>query len=150
MRDEKVARIAEAGHMVLSAFAKRMGTSGKGRGKMAPMPMVCYHVLGMLVKSGPMPTADIGKRIGASKPNTTFIIDRIVEKGLAKRRPDEKDRRVVKVAVTEKGRRSLKSCKRRLLRNARERLSTLSDCDLESLCSAIETIKTMLSKLEIS
>lgn len=48
---------------------------------------------------------ELSRLLLVTSGNLTGIVDRLEEQGLVERRPDEKDRRVIRVALTEKGRR---------------------------------------------
>lgn len=47
--------------------------------------------------------SEISMRMQVSNPTTTQCVNKLVEKGYVKRNIDEKDRRVVRIALTEKG-----------------------------------------------
>lgn len=65
------------------------------------------HVLFVLVSKGSMPMGRLADDIGGSLPNVTGIIERMVEHGLVERTRSDDDRRVVEVAVTVAGRRTV-------------------------------------------
>ena len=97
--------------------------------------------------SGNLRTSEIGRRLGISNPNMTPLIDRLIEKGYAERLSDSKDRRVIKIAISEKGRRFVAN-KRRLVRNEiKKNLSTLSIQEVLTLSTAIETFKQVIARV---
>jgi DNA-binding MarR family transcriptional regulator len=65
------------------------------------------HVLFLLVSEGPLPMGRLAEQLDVSLPNVTGIIERMVEHGLVERSRPEDDRRVVEVAATEAGRRTV-------------------------------------------
>ena len=71
---------------------------------MTPINMEMRAIF-MLSNSAIMPTSEIGRRLGISKPNVTPLLDKLVEKGYVDRVPDARDRRIVNIVVTEKGKR---------------------------------------------
>jgi DNA-binding MarR family transcriptional regulator len=62
------------------------------------------HVLFLLECEGTQAMGHLAEQMGASLPNLTGIIDRMVERGLVERLRDEDDRRVVMVGATPAGR----------------------------------------------
>ncbi len=66
-----------------------------------------YQVLRILNVAGPegIPLSIIAERSPAGDPDVTRLIDRLEERGLAKRERDSSDRRVVTARITSDGRR---------------------------------------------
>jgi DNA-binding MarR family transcriptional regulator len=64
-----------------------------------------YNVLRILRGSRPGKLAcrDLGDRMIALDPDITRLLDRLGKRGLVKRSPGVRDRRVVEVAITDKG-----------------------------------------------
>ena len=53
--------------------------------------------------AGPMGPADLARRLGLTTAAATGLVDRLVERGHAVRRPDDHDRRRVGVSLTDSG-----------------------------------------------
>jgi DNA-binding MarR family transcriptional regulator len=104
-------------------------------------------LLFILDKVGRSPMSELGKFLLVSKPNITFLVDRLVEDGLVKRVPDESDRRVIYVHLTDKGKQSVQSKKEQALAMIAEKLSTLDDLDLNDLSKSLDKVIAVLSKL---
>jgi DNA-binding MarR family transcriptional regulator len=64
-----------------------------------------YNVLRILRGAGEfgLPTLEIASRTLYRSPNITRLIDRLIAKKLARRRPSKEDRRIVLVSVTSQG-----------------------------------------------
>jgi len=60
-------------------------------------------VLRCLVVSGPMSSAELGRRLHVTPSNITGVIDRLEKKELVKRTPKQRDRRVCLITLTDKG-----------------------------------------------
>jgi DNA-binding MarR family transcriptional regulator len=104
----------------------------------------------MLTHSGMMQPSEIGIRMGISKPNVTSLIDKLIGHGYVQRSHDEKDRRVIHIAVTAKGRKFVAS-RLKLVRNGiKKNLSGLSEDDVDSLYFALDTFKRIISKMDQS
>jgi MarR family 2-MHQ and catechol resistance regulon transcriptional repressor len=67
-------------------------------------------VLAVLNEAGPNGVAlsDLGNDLNVTKGNVTGLIDRMERDGLAKRKDDPKDRRVIRAVITPGGRKALK------------------------------------------
>jgi len=57
---------------------------------------------------GGLPLSELGKNLDVTKGNITGLIDRMERDGLAKRKDDAKDRRVIRAVITSKGKTILK------------------------------------------
>ena len=90
----------------------------------------------------------IGKRLAIAKQNMTTLVDKLMNDGLVERRNDTHDRRVINIVITETGVEFLQESLATLKEIIKENLSELSSEDIESLDSAFQTIKGVVSKLE--
>ena len=62
-----------------------------------------FYVLATIGYAGGMPFSNIGEKMMVTVSNLTGIVDRLEEKGLVVRERDSRDRRVVRVMLTDKG-----------------------------------------------
>jgi len=62
-----------------------------------------FYVLATIGYAGSLPFGEIGAKMMVTVSNLTGIVDRLEQKKLVLRKRDETDRRVVHVALTEKG-----------------------------------------------
>jgi DNA-binding MarR family transcriptional regulator len=104
-------------------------------------------VLFILNKVGKSPMSELGKCLLVSKPNITFLVDHLVEDGLVKRVPDESDRRVIYIHLTEKGKQFVQRKKEQALAMITDKLSTLGDLDLDDLSKSLDKVIAVLTKL---
>lgn len=63
-------------------------------------------VLRVLLEHDGLKASEVAARGGSSPGTLTAVVNSLVREGYAERRPDEKDRRVVRLHVTEKGRKA--------------------------------------------
>jgi DNA-binding MarR family transcriptional regulator len=112
-------------------------------------PHLKYAVLGILKNRGPLPMSEIGSILGVSKPNMTVIIDKIIEEKDVKRGYDDKDRRIIRIEITKKGKDALADAKELMKSELKKRLSILDDKELDELSSSLKNIKDILSKLSL-
>jgi DNA-binding MarR family transcriptional regulator len=106
-----------------------------------------FKVMGILRRRGPLPMSRIGVWLGISKPNMTAIIDKLIAEGRVERRHDPSDRRIVEVSLTAEGKRYMDECWKQARESARTRLSALSEEERNTLYTALEDVRTTLSKL---
>jgi len=69
-----------------------------------------WAVLDILYEAGPggIPLSELGKQLDVTKGNITGLIDRMERDGLAKRKDDPRDRRVIRANITAKGKKVLR------------------------------------------
>ena len=60
-------------------------------------------VLLYLVKNGEVKMSSLAEALGVSKPSATGTVDRLIAQGFVNRRHDEKDRRIVWIALSSRG-----------------------------------------------
>jgi DNA-binding MarR family transcriptional regulator len=94
-----------------------------------------YHVLRILDDAGAAgtPLTAIGERSPAGDPDVTRLVDRLEQRGLARRTRDDIDRRVVTARITSEGRRLLASLEEPVAALHARQLGPLGDRGLETL-----------------
>ena len=120
-------------------------THGKTRKNPINMQL---RMLIMLTHAGMMQPSDIGIRMGISKPNVSALIDKLIVLGYVERRPDERDRRVIHIALTARGRKFLANRLQVVRKGIKYNLSVLDSADLDSLYGALDTFKMIISKMD--
>ena len=106
-----------------------------------------FKVMGILLFYGPMQMSDISKKICASKPNTTAVINNLIKDKLVKRVYDKKDRRTIHIELTGKGRQSLTKSRDETMKTIKTNISKLSKDDFDRLYRSLEDMTTILSKI---
>lgn len=97
----------------------------------------CLHAISRLETPS---MSDLSRELGLPPSSVTGLVDRLVATGKVRRQSDPGDRRVVRVALTEKGRRD-RDRHRRLRRKRLGRLlAALDDEELRSLHAALELL----------
>jgi DNA-binding MarR family transcriptional regulator len=143
MDTEKLNKIVDDLHLFFPLFRKKLFKHKKML-KQKKMPRSHYHVLGILKKRGELPMSEIGRLAYIHKSNMTSLTDKLVGEGLAERLRDKNDRRVVKIAITDKGKELLRDWRKQSNNEIKMNLSTLSDEDLEIFYESVENIKNIL------
>lgn len=105
-----------------------------------------YNVLRILRGAGEegLPTLEIAERMLARSPNVTRLLDKMVESGLAERKPMPGDRRVVRVAGTAKGR-SVTSELDEATAGVLAKLSSMEPAQLRTLVTLLDAVRERLA-----
>ena len=146
MEDERLDKMVDNLYLFFPLFRKKL-FKHKKRSHQGKMPHSYYHVLKILDKHGNLPMSKIGRNVHISKSNMTSLIDKLVENGLAERLPDQNDRRVINISITDKGKDVLKDWRKNSNNEIKKSLSVLSEEDLEKFYVSVENIKDILHKL---
>jgi Transcriptional regulators len=101
-------------------------------------------VLGSLKRHGTLSMSEIGKCMAIPKPHVTVVVDKLIEEGFVERQNDPKDRRVINIALTEKGSKNFEEIKRNSSESLKEKLTLLDEQELEELLTASQKVKEIL------
>jgi DNA-binding MarR family transcriptional regulator len=143
-QDERVSTMADDMILTVPALYKWFLRSD-GTGINTSLPI--YNVLKFVKREGPIPMSVIAQALYYSKQNLTHIVDQLVKDGYVERIPEPSDRRVMKIAITDRGRTFIDENKELLKNRMVKDLSHLSEEDLEHLSEAFKEIKEALPKI---
>ncbi len=109
-----------------------------------------HHLFCLLIlqKNGQTNMSALAERLGVSGQQCTRIVGELVGGGLAERSADEKNRRIVCVSVTDKGKELLSQLYRHACEHIGKQLAALSDEDADELIAHLSGIIKILDKLE--
>lgn len=107
-----------------------------------------YNVLRILKGSEPkgLPTLEIGRRMITRASNVTRIIDRLEAKGLAIRKRDSRDRRVVQIRISAAGQKMLNEMRTRVMESTKIGMCGLNDSEARRLTALLEKIREGLAR----
>ncbi len=117
--------------------------------EMADGTVLCYPKVGVLLvlwRYGPLPLSTVAQRLSYSKQNLTTLTDQLEAAGLVKRVPDDQDRRVTNLEITEAGSTYLMEGKARMKQTLIEELEQLDEADIEALHASFETVRAIFIK----
>jgi DNA-binding MarR family transcriptional regulator len=103
-----------------------------------------YWLLRSLNKGKGTRLTDLGDKLLLSNSAITRIVDRLENRGLAKRLADPRDRRAQRVVLTDDGDDLISSINVRHLRSLDDRFSNLSNEENTQLVSILRKLKTCL------
>ena len=116
--------------------------------KCSPLPPSHVKVIFYLLNNGSSSVSDIASNLGISKPNMTPIIDKLLRDDLVHRTEDPKDRRIVRIALTQKALDISTEHKKILKELLFSKLSTLSNDDLKQMENLISQLNNIIIKLD--
>lgn len=105
------------------------------------------RVLLLLYTLNATSTTQIGKLLEISKPNVTPLIDKLIALGFVQRKPDQADRRVIKISITDAGRRYIDEMYDAMYENAQTVFGALSEDEINSLNEHLRAANDILTKL---
>ena len=100
--------------------------------------------LATIARLGPMTLGDLAAAERVQPPTITAAVSKLESQGLAVRRPDERDRRIVQVDVTSAGRKLLARNRSRKTAYLAKRLDALSPRERETLSEATAILDRLL------
>jgi DNA-binding MarR family transcriptional regulator len=103
-----------------------------------------YSTLIILKERGKLPLSEIGESICIKRQNMTNIADALVEKGLVIRVPSSKDRRVIKLSITDKGEECLKHWQKDKIRMINKVLECFNDEEIEKFSLHLKKLNNTL------
>ncbi|HEY93798.1 MAG TPA: MarR family transcriptional regulator [Dehalococcoidia bacterium] len=95
-----------------------------------------------------MTVTELARMTSMSKSQMTAAIDKLVKLDVLERHPDEKDRRVINIVLTEHGRILLREVRRKIKQNIKQILSSLTPDELAEMSAALKTLKEIGAKLQ--
>ncbi len=108
-----------------------------------------YNILRILRGEGmPLPILEIASRTITVVPGITGLIDRLEQAGFVNRLRCEKDRRVIYVALTDHGTKTLAVLDEPLVALRRKLLGHLSQAELKELIRLLEKVREPLAEAD--
>jgi DNA-binding MarR family transcriptional regulator len=93
-----------------------------------------------------MTMTQLSNNLSVSMPTMTAMVDRLVNSKMVERERDDMDRRVVRVKLTDAGKKILKKLIRIRRREMEKILMNLSEEEMESYLTSIEIVAKLLAK----
>jgi len=107
-----------------------------------------FAIMMMLSEVGKLPISAIGKRLLIPKPQMTNLVDRLIKLGIVDRLPDLRDRRIINIALTNKGIEVLGELRKAIESNVRDKLTYLRNEELEELAVSLAKLRAIGAKLD--
>ncbi|MHA6534189.1 MarR family winged helix-turn-helix transcriptional regulator [Paenibacillus sp. BAC0078] len=114
-------------------------------------PLYTYQdfvTLHILEEFGRAPISAVGKILMISKSRMTVLVDKLLEAQLIERVPDQEDRRIINIALTDKGKELAVNNKQNLKIGISKRFAILSDEESEQFIHSLMIVQQLMSKTE--
>lgn len=98
-QDALVDAVLSASRVLVAVAARSLGDAGE------EVTLAQYRTLVVLASRGPRSLASLAEAVGVTPSTATRMCDRLVRKGLVRRRQERGDRRQVRLSLAESGRR---------------------------------------------
>jgi DNA-binding MarR family transcriptional regulator len=109
--------------------------------------LIHLNVVSVLETDGPQPMRALAEALDVSQASATGIVDRMEQRGLVERRRDEDDRRIVRVALSDEGRRLVDGLARERHEHLRSMLEECTDPELEAMLVGTRAMRRAKERL---
>jgi DNA-binding MarR family transcriptional regulator len=116
-QDRMVDAVLSASRALVAIAARSLADAGE------EVTLTQYRSLVVLASRGPQGVASLAEAVAVTPPTASRLVERLVKKGLVRRRTDRHDRRQVRIALTESGRHLIDAVSAR----RRQEIATLLD-----------------------
>ena len=107
-----------------------------------------FQAITILYHKKSLPMSELAVEMKVSKQQLTPIIAKLIETGLAARKEDENDRRVVRIEITEQGRSTFQALFAQIKINFTKKLSIIPDEELDELQQMLVRMQEILKTEE--
>jgi DNA-binding MarR family transcriptional regulator len=133
----------EARHDVLGEALFALGIVAV-RGRDQNLSLTATSTLGFLERTGPRRVTELAANEGITQPSMTAVVSQLEKLGLAERRADPGDLRVVLVAITRAGRRRLRTMRRAGASAFTTLIDKLTEQEVAAVGSALPALRHLL------
>jgi DNA-binding MarR family transcriptional regulator len=105
------------------------------------LSLMGFHALSLLEMHGPIPMSRLADDLGVALPNASGIVNRLAERGIVEREHDQEDRRVVRVSLTDAGRRLIGEMEESRRARIRQLVSALDAAQQASLLQSVRDLR---------
>ena len=109
-----------------------------------------FAVMLMIKEFKICPISEISKKLFISMPNMTKILNKLIDENMIVREHDKNDRRIVNVSLTQKGNTYLDEHFEITKQSIIEKLSNLSDDQIDDFSNALISIKNVLNDIKVT
>jgi len=103
-----------------------------------------FYAISILYRKVSLTMSELAAEMKISKQQLTPIIAKLIDNHLVIRKTDERDRRIILIAITESGMSAYKALIAQIKSNFTEKLSELSDQELDELEKTVSRMQEIL------
>jgi DNA-binding MarR family transcriptional regulator len=130
-QDSMVDAVLSASRVLVAIAARSLADAGE------EVTLTQYRSLVVLASRGPQSMASLAEAVAVTPATASRLCDRLVKKGLVRRRSDRHDRRQVRLALTETGRHLVDTVTSRRRQEIAEILAVIPPKSQQSVVSAL-------------
>lgn len=112
----------------------------------AHLSILQIHTLSFLKEQKSVPMNEIAEHFHIEMPSATSLLNKLVALQLVQREADEKDRRLVRISLTDAGSDMLKKAMSEKLTHIEQMLSYLTDPEQQELLRLLEKLNDRIEK----
>lgn len=135
-REDVVDAVLTASRVLVAIAARSLADAGE------EVTLTQYRALVVLASRGPQSVAALAGAVAVTPPTASRLCDRLVRKGLVRRRTDRRDRRQVRIGLTEAGRHLIDAVTARRREEIAELLTAISPEAQRSVAAALRQLAT--------
>jgi len=133
-RDEVVDAVLTASRVLVAIAARSLADAGE------EVTLTQYRALVVLGSRGPQSVAALAEAVAVTPPTASRLCDRLVRKGLVRRRTDRRDRRQVRIGLTDAGRRLIDTVTARRREEIAALLAAFSPGEQQTVAAALHRL----------
>jgi DNA-binding MarR family transcriptional regulator len=133
-RDSMVDAVLTASRVLVAIAARSLADAGE------EVTLTQYRSLVILASRGPQSLAALAEAVAVTPPTASRLCERLVRKGLVRRRSDHNDRRQVRIALTEAGQSLVDAVTARRRREIADLLASVPAKDQRSVVAALRQL----------
>jgi DNA-binding MarR family transcriptional regulator len=126
--------VLSASRVLVAIAARSLADAGED------VTLTQYRSLVVLASRGPQGVAALADAVAVTPPTASRLVDRLVKKGLVRRRTDRQDRRQVRIALTETGRHLIDAVSARRRQEIATLLATVAPETQRSVVDALSQL----------
>jgi DNA-binding MarR family transcriptional regulator len=126
--------VLSASRVLVAIAARSLADAGE------EVTLTQYRSLVILASRGPQGVAALAEAVAVTPPTASRLCERLVRKGLVRRRTDRRDRRQVRVGLTEAGRHLVDTVTERRRREIADRLASIPPQDQRPVAAALQQL----------
>ena len=126
--------VLSASRVLVAIAARSLADAGE------EVTLTQYRSLVILASRGPQGIADLAEAVAVTPPTASRLCERLVRKGLVRRRTDRRDRRQVRVGLTEAGRHLVDTVTERRREEIAGLLASIPQQDQRPVAAALQQL----------
>lgn len=132
--EDVVDAVLTASRVLVAIAARSLADAGE------EVTLTQYRALVVLASRGPQSVAALAEAVAVTPPTASRLCDRLVRKDLVRRRADRRDRRQVRIGLTETGRRLIDTVTARRREEIARLLEAFSPQEQQAVAGALHRL----------